>query len=126
MESNYHFRRQSTDHPTGYQQDPRAAEMTASQRAIQELQEAENNSNSVNGFLSTVRRGSASLFDGSGGNGSGIGSGLGGGFVNGGAGEGYQEAAQEAWNSARKFFGSVGEKLGEVEGEVWRRVNGRD
>jgi len=104
----------------GYQQDPRASEMTASQRAVQELQEAE--AGSVNGVFATLRRGSGGIFDGTiGGNASG-----GPGVLHGPGDEGWEgrskEVVGEAWKGARRFLGSVGEKLGEMEGEVWKRV----
>jgi len=111
---NYAFaqdRRPSTDvHPSGYTQHPRASEMTASQRAALELDEAQNGP--VNGVLSTLRRGSDIM--GGSGNGS---SGSGGMDLGRG-----QEVVGEALKGARRFFGSVAEKAMEVEGEVWKAV----
>lgn len=102
----------------GYQQDPRASEMTPSQRAVQELQESE-----ADGVFASLRRGSGGIFDGA----------MNGGNVSGGTSvlhgpgdEGWEERSKEvvgaAWKGASRFLGSVGEKLGEMEGEVWKRV----
>lgn len=33
---------------------------------------------------------------------------------------------EAAWNGARRLFGSVVEKVGEVENSVWKKVNGRE
>jgi len=115
---NYAFaqdRRPSTDvHPSGYTQNPRASEMTASQRAALELDEAQNGP--VNGVLSTLRRGSDIM----GGTGLGMSNGSGGsGGMDLGRG---QEVVGEALKGARRFFGSVAEKAMEVEGEVWKAV----
>jgi len=104
----------------GYQQDPRASEMTPSQRAVQELQEAE--AGPVNGVFASLRRGSGGIFDGamnaSAGNAPSV--------LHGPGDEGWEERSMEvvggALKGARRFLGSVGEKLGEMEGEVWKRV----
>lgn len=110
--------------------------MTAAQRAALEMDEAQNHP--VNGVLSTLRRGSE-IVGGMGSNNSGGsgGMGMGGGYDGAGAGgvggeatwealgKG-QEVVGQAWKGARTFFGTVAEKAMEVEGEVWKRVGGKE
>jgi hypothetical protein len=56
---------------------------------------------------------------------SGLGSGGGGGGGEGvGLGAQAGETAASAWSAVKGVLGSAGEKLAEVEGDVWRRING--
>ena len=34
------------------------------------------------------------------------------------------ETAASAWSAVKGVLGTAGEKLAEVEGDVWRRING--
>ena len=93
----------SSAHPSGYQQNVFAQEMSPAQRASLDAQEAED------------RRGS--FLDGLGGGVGSTGGGLSGGGSSGGA-EG------DVWSQVKGWVGAAGSKAAEIEGEVWRRVNG--
>lgn len=90
--------------------------MNASQRAAQQLQEAES------GVFSGL---GGSIVPGLGSSGSTNGSGAaGGGFANVGGSTGDGGAAiGDAWNKAKQWMGTVAEKVEGMENEVWRRVN---
>lgn len=91
--------------------------MTAAQRAALELDEAA--ANPVTDVLSSLRRGSQAAVGGLFEAGENASTGGNGGVLGGLDGE-------AAWNGARRLFGSVVEKVGEVESSVWKKVNGRE
>ena len=96
--------------PEGYRQDTNAQEMSAAQRSSLEEQQ---------------RRESvfANVSVGGGGGATGTGTGIGIGGA-GGAAEGVGAQAAQAWSAVKGVLGTAGEKLAEVEGDVWRRING--
>ncbi|OQO00857.1 hypothetical protein B0A48_13544 [Cryoendolithus antarcticus] len=90
--------------PPGYTQNAYAQELSPAQRASLDAQTQEE------------RRGSwVGAIGGLGGAGGGGSAG-----TEGGAGEGVASA----WGAVKGWVGAVGEKAAEVEGEVWRRING--
>lgn len=104
----------------GYRQDPYAAEMSAAQRASMEAME------------SNERRGSLGVFGGAGGGAGGMFSGLTGGpgagnaaFGGGGSGSGQGSAGEGVWGQVKAFATSAGKKAAELEGEVWKMVDGK-
>ena len=104
--------RRSSEQPTGYRQDPYAAEMSAAQRASLEASIAEERRGSL-GFLGGV----TGAIPGTGGIGTGSG-GSAGGLPNTGGDGGV-------WGSVKALASSAGQKAVELEEEVWRRVNGK-
>lgn len=92
----------SSAHPSGYQQNVFAQEMSPAQRASLDAQQAED------------RRGS--FLDGLGGVGGSTGGGL--------AGGGSSSGEGDMWSQVKGWVGAAGSKAAEIEGEVWRRVNG--
>lgn len=84
----------SSAHPSGYQQNVFAQEMSPAQRASLDAQEAED------------RRGS--FLEGLGGS----------------AGGGEKGGEGDMWSQVKGWVGAAGSKAAEIEGEVWRRVNG--
>lgn len=134
-------------HPPGYHQNPSASELTASQRAELDRQEASESVFSrfdgvgstpfISGTSSTSNNTSGTGYapgpayaPGPGGGTGYVGpnmgaKGGGGGSGNGltGGDEGVGAMAGNAWNVAKGWMGSVAEKAEQVENEVWRRVN---
>lgn len=101
--------RKSLEHPPGYVQNPYAADMTPEQR-----------------FATQKSPGSPSLGYGNGVKSPGILGGLaspgkGMGILNG---TGAAGDGEGVWGVVGGWVRGVGKKVGEVEGEVWRRING--
>lgn len=93
----------TTSHPTGYQQNLFAQELSPAQRASLDQQEE------------TERRGS--FFAGlPGGN---VGAGAGGSASEGG------DTAGNVWNTVKGWASAAGSKAAEVEADVWRRYGGK-
>ncbi|KAF2772980.1 hypothetical protein EJ03DRAFT_150547 [Teratosphaeria nubilosa] len=101
----------NSEHPSGYQQDIYAQEMSPAQRASLDREDSARRPGLVQS-LGLSPGGSAG------------GQGLGGvdGIVNG---QDMSEMAGKAWESAKKWFGDASTKLAETEEEVWRRINGK-
>ena len=96
------FSELSLDHPPGYVQNRHATDMTAEQRLAAQKEEASNRSRqeSVLGYA-------------------GPGGGGGGGLNNGG------DTAAGIWEGAKSLAGQVGQKAGELHGEIWDRINNK-
>jgi hypothetical protein len=94
-------------HPTGYQQNLFAQEMSPAQRASLDQQEA------------VERRGS--LFAGLPGGPSGSASGGGGGVI----GEDASRTAGNMWNAAKGWASAAGSKVAEVEAAAWKKIEGK-
>ncbi|MCJ1478254.1 hypothetical protein MMC13_006931 [Lambiella insularis] len=111
----------SFDHPTGYVQNPYAADMTPEQR----FGTAHSPHSPTLGWNTSNAGKSPGIFGSGVGLGGltspvgGLGGGLGG-ILNGGGGE----AEESVWGMVGGWVKGVGKKVGEVEGEVWRRING--
>lgn len=108
----------SLEHPPGYVQNPYAADMTpeqrfASQRGAGSPSLGYNDNNAVLGGVKSP----SGVFQGFGGMASPR---PGGGILNG---DGKNEDGS-VWGVVSGWAKGAGKKLGEVEGEVWRRING--
>ena len=92
----------SLEHPPGYQQNPYADALTPAQRTSQDIHDK-----SEQGASASVLSGLApgALLPGRGGDGAG------------------HEDGEGAWGTAKRWVGEVVGKVGEMEGEVWKKVN---
>lgn len=97
----------SASHPTGYQQNLFAQEMSPAQRASLDQQEAED------------RRGS--VFAGLPGGANGGGSGSGGGVM----GEDASQTAGNVWNAVKGWASAAGSKAVEMEAAAWKKFDGK-
>jgi len=102
VEGNYDRRRASSEHPSGYQQNIYAQDLSPAQRSSLDQETRKESIAAQFGFGGDSFRAQSTV-----------------------SGDGnVGEAAGQAWNTAKGWLSTAGQKLAETEESVWKKING--